>query len=142
MFFFFQAEDGIRDLTVTGVSDVCSSDLRGGGGCRGLSEDWSDRDGKQDSDSNAMTHGCIRANDGSSGFRHDLASSASASNSTCRPRRRRVRTTAARDDESAILQCKLIASGPRCLTVSRLTDVLVHRPKGLDWRYAYKRLSF
>src|SRR2546430_98940 len=26
-FFFFQAEDGIRDLTVTGVSDVCSSDL-------------------------------------------------------------------------------------------------------------------
>src|SRR3989475_8373269 len=25
-FFFFQAEDGIRDLTVTGV-DVCSSDL-------------------------------------------------------------------------------------------------------------------
>src|SRR5688572_6291203 len=28
--FFFQAEDGIRDLTVTGVSDVCSSDLSGG----------------------------------------------------------------------------------------------------------------
>src|SRR2546430_5066433 len=28
---FFQAEDGIRDLTVTGVSDVCSSDLRDGG---------------------------------------------------------------------------------------------------------------
>src|SRR5256886_4147448 len=27
LFFFFQAEDGIRDLTVTGVSDVCSSDL-------------------------------------------------------------------------------------------------------------------
>src|SRR5689334_24063720 len=26
-FFFFQAEDGIRDGTVTGVSDVCSSDL-------------------------------------------------------------------------------------------------------------------
>src|SRR6266576_1698298 len=26
--FFFQAEDGIRDLYVTGVSDVCSSDLR------------------------------------------------------------------------------------------------------------------
>src|SRR6266496_2154283 len=26
-FFFFQAEDGIRDLYVTGVSDVCSSDL-------------------------------------------------------------------------------------------------------------------
>ena len=26
-FFFFQAEDGIRDLTVTGSSDVCSSDL-------------------------------------------------------------------------------------------------------------------
>src|SRR6266568_5510148 len=26
--FFFQAEDGIRDGTVTGVSDVCSSDLR------------------------------------------------------------------------------------------------------------------
>src|SRR5688572_32535703 len=26
-FFFFQAEDGIRDLTVTGV-DVCSSDLQ------------------------------------------------------------------------------------------------------------------
>src|SRR5205085_915225 len=25
--FFFQAEDGIRDLTVTGVQDVCSSDL-------------------------------------------------------------------------------------------------------------------
>src|SRR2546430_14331073 len=29
IFFFFQAEDGIRDLTVTGVSDVCSSDLYG-----------------------------------------------------------------------------------------------------------------
>src|SRR2546430_3827884 len=27
MFFFFQAEDGIRDLTVTWSSDVCSSDL-------------------------------------------------------------------------------------------------------------------
>src|SRR2546428_6043112 len=27
--FFFQAEDGIRDLIVTGVSDVCSSDLGG-----------------------------------------------------------------------------------------------------------------
>src|SRR3712207_148627 len=27
MFFFFQAEDGIRDIGVTGVSDVCSSDL-------------------------------------------------------------------------------------------------------------------
>src|SRR5690349_21886772 len=27
VFFFFQAEDGIRDLYVTGVSDVCSSDL-------------------------------------------------------------------------------------------------------------------
>src|SRR5438309_5459674 len=26
-FFFFQAEDGIRDGTVTGSSDVCSSDL-------------------------------------------------------------------------------------------------------------------
>src|SRR5882762_11277992 len=26
-FFFFQAEDGIRDSSVTGVSDVCSSDL-------------------------------------------------------------------------------------------------------------------
>src|SRR3712207_4407023 len=26
-FFFFQAEDGIRDIGVTGVSDVCSSDL-------------------------------------------------------------------------------------------------------------------
>src|SRR5437763_16372460 len=26
-FFFFQAEDGIRDTSVTGVSDVCSSDL-------------------------------------------------------------------------------------------------------------------
>src|SRR2546427_2069768 len=26
-FFFFQAEDGIRDLTVTGVQTVCSSDL-------------------------------------------------------------------------------------------------------------------
>src|SRR5207248_3959497 len=25
--FFFQAEDGIRDRTVTGSSDVCSSDL-------------------------------------------------------------------------------------------------------------------
>src|SRR5438874_5412630 len=25
--FFFQAEDGIRDLYVTGVPDVCSSDL-------------------------------------------------------------------------------------------------------------------
>src|SRR2546429_2598679 len=28
-FFFFQAEDGIRDVAVTGVSDVCSSDLGG-----------------------------------------------------------------------------------------------------------------
>src|SRR3712207_8951479 len=27
MFFFFQAEDGIRDIGVTGSSDVCSSDL-------------------------------------------------------------------------------------------------------------------
>src|SRR5260370_5199664 len=27
LFFFFQAEDGIRDSSVTGVSDVCSSDL-------------------------------------------------------------------------------------------------------------------
>src|SRR5690606_39303078 len=27
LFFFFQAEDGIRDFHVTGVSDVCSSDL-------------------------------------------------------------------------------------------------------------------
>src|SRR5437868_11302426 len=26
-FFFFQAEDGIRDRNVTGVQDVCSSDL-------------------------------------------------------------------------------------------------------------------
>src|SRR5690606_41038298 len=26
-FFFFQAEDGIRDFHVTGSSDVCSSDL-------------------------------------------------------------------------------------------------------------------
>src|SRR5258706_6751950 len=26
-FFFFQAEDGIRDWSVTGVPDVCSSDL-------------------------------------------------------------------------------------------------------------------
>ena len=25
--FFFQAEDGIRDIGVTGSSDVCSSDL-------------------------------------------------------------------------------------------------------------------
>src|SRR5437762_8808424 len=27
-FFFFQAEDGIRDTSVTWSSDVCSSDLR------------------------------------------------------------------------------------------------------------------
>ena len=27
LFFFFQAEDGIRDTSVTGSSDVCSSDL-------------------------------------------------------------------------------------------------------------------
>src|SRR6266436_1630635 len=27
-FFFFQAEDGIRDVAVTWSSDVCSSDLR------------------------------------------------------------------------------------------------------------------
>src|SRR5690606_41099317 len=27
VYFFFQAEDGIRDFHVTGVSDVCSSDL-------------------------------------------------------------------------------------------------------------------
>src|SRR2546429_5909033 len=26
--FFFQAEDGIRDVAVTGVPDVCSSDLQ------------------------------------------------------------------------------------------------------------------
>src|SRR3712207_7662326 len=29
VFFFFQAEDGIRDIGVTGVQDVCSSDLAG-----------------------------------------------------------------------------------------------------------------
>src|SRR5256886_10643182 len=29
LFFFFQAEDGIRDLTVTGVQTWCSSDLVG-----------------------------------------------------------------------------------------------------------------
>src|SRR5688500_19825305 len=28
LLFFFQAEDGIRDYKVTGVSDVCSSDLQ------------------------------------------------------------------------------------------------------------------
>src|SRR3712207_8771779 len=28
VYFFFQAEDGIRDIGVTGVPDVCSSDLR------------------------------------------------------------------------------------------------------------------
>src|SRR5256884_1738105 len=28
-FFFFQAEDGIRDVAVTGVQTVCSSDLLG-----------------------------------------------------------------------------------------------------------------
>src|SRR3712207_8757128 len=28
IFFFFQAEDGIRDIGVTGVQDVCSSDLQ------------------------------------------------------------------------------------------------------------------
>src|SRR3712207_9359750 len=34
--FFFQAEDGIRDIGVTGVQDVCSSDLdRDGAGHRG-----------------------------------------------------------------------------------------------------------
>jgi len=27
-FFFFQAEDGIRDIGVTGVQTVCSSDLK------------------------------------------------------------------------------------------------------------------
>jgi len=27
-FFFFQAEDGIRDIGVTWSSDVCSSDLQ------------------------------------------------------------------------------------------------------------------
>src|SRR5215203_6528273 len=27
LYFFFQAEDGIRDIGVTGSSDVCSSDL-------------------------------------------------------------------------------------------------------------------
>src|SRR5947209_9118577 len=31
-FFFFQAEDGIRDIGVTGVPDVCSSDLYDGVG--------------------------------------------------------------------------------------------------------------
>src|SRR6266516_5926940 len=37
--FFFQAEDGIRDRTVTGSSDVCSSDLerRGGRTARAIS---------------------------------------------------------------------------------------------------------
>src|SRR2546423_2227533 len=33
IFFFFQAEDGIRDLTVWS-SDVCSSDLRASGNAR------------------------------------------------------------------------------------------------------------
>src|SRR3712207_8182475 len=28
IWFFFQAEDGIRDIGVTGGSDVCSSDLK------------------------------------------------------------------------------------------------------------------
>ena len=28
LYFFFQAEDGIRDWSVTGVQDVCSSDLK------------------------------------------------------------------------------------------------------------------
>src|SRR3712207_7692374 len=28
VYFFFQAEDGIRDIGVTGVPDVCSSDLK------------------------------------------------------------------------------------------------------------------
>src|ERR1039457_7304819 len=34
--FFFQAEDGIRDYKVTGVQDVCSSDLIRGYGLRHL----------------------------------------------------------------------------------------------------------
>src|SRR5256886_10271350 len=36
---FFQAEDGIRDLTVTGV-DVCSSDLLGWHEFRDPNEEW------------------------------------------------------------------------------------------------------
>src|SRR3712207_6382018 len=34
IFFFFQAEDGIRDIGVTGSSDVCSSDLPASTCCR------------------------------------------------------------------------------------------------------------
>src|SRR5256886_6832293 len=41
-FFFFQAEDGIRDLTVTWSSDVCSSDL---GGVYGVTKGLRDRFG-------------------------------------------------------------------------------------------------
>src|SRR3712207_8566090 len=36
--FFFQAEDGIRDIGVTGVQDVCSSDLFAFGVARRLLE--------------------------------------------------------------------------------------------------------
>src|SRR5256886_6005835 len=36
--FFFQAEDGIRDLTVTGVQTVCSSDLH----CVALLDEFSE----------------------------------------------------------------------------------------------------
>src|SRR5204863_5254580 len=34
-FFFFQAEDGIRDLYVTGVQTLCSSDLAASRGAEG-----------------------------------------------------------------------------------------------------------
>src|SRR5437588_9723126 len=37
-FFFFQAEDGIRDHCVTGVSDVCSSDLATKAACKGAAK--------------------------------------------------------------------------------------------------------
>src|SRR5690242_18694147 len=41
-FFFFQAEDGIRDLTCDWSSDVCSSDLVAGGGpSAGQPSSWS-----------------------------------------------------------------------------------------------------
>src|SRR5205807_3646678 len=58
--FFFQAEDGIRDYKVTGVSDVCSSDL--------------ERESAPDIDTRVVTHvrdACRRLAAGSAGLRRD-----------------------------------------------------------------------
>src|SRR2546427_7374131 len=56
--FFFQAEDGIRDLTVTGVPDVCSSDLSTSTTSRSTSKATSSRPSPMDaSRARASTEG-------------------------------------------------------------------------------------